>query len=216
MQDNRKELVPKGFLYGIFGMVLLSLVFVFSTSDSSRAKLVEPKSFKVLGSRVLHLTKLDDGSVALYNLKNEETRTSRRLIVSAWNPCQIDKMALPPCHLLFQFHVKQNKYLSCSLYQRSGDVGLGVPFNIASYSFLTHIIAKHCDLQADQFVYYLGNCHIYDDHIEKLREQSTREPYAFPSLEIINKYENIEDYCIDDFKLSDYQCHKPIKMEMRK
>ena len=150
------------------------------------------------------------------SLKDPETRNSRRLVMSAWNPCQIDEMALPPCHVMAQFNVCGGNRLSCALYQRSGDVGLGVPFNIASYSFLTHIIAKHCDLIADQFVYYLGNCHIYDDHIEKLREQTLREPFAFPTVEITNKYENIEDYKISDFVLSNYECHKTIKMEMRK
>jgi thymidylate synthase len=149
------------------------------------------------------------------NLKNEETRTSRRLIVSAWNPCQIDKMALPPCHLLFQFHVKQNKYLSCSLYQRSGDVGLGVPFNIASYSFLTHIIAKHCDLIADEFIHFIGNAHIYDDHIDALTEQIKREPKPFPKINIKNKHENIEDYTVDDIEWEEkYEHHDTIFMKM--
>lgn len=150
------------------------------------------------------------------NLKNPETRNSRRLVMSAWNPCQLDEMALPPCHVMAQFNVCGGNRLSCALYQRSGDVGLGVPFNIASYSFLTHIIAKHCGLEADQFVYYLGNCHIYDDHIEKLREQSLREPLPFPTVEIVRKHENIEDYEMNDFVLNDYKSHKPIKMDMRK
>ena len=150
------------------------------------------------------------------NLKNPETRNSRRLVMSAWNPCQLDEMALPPCHVMAQFNVCGGNRLSCALYQRSGDVGLGVPFNIASYSFLTHIIAKHCGLEAEQFVYYLGNCHIYDDHIEKLREQSLREPLPFPTLEIVNKHDNIEDYQMSDFVLNDYKSHKPIKMDMRK
>ena len=150
------------------------------------------------------------------NLKNPETRNSRRLVMSAWNPCQLDEMALPPCHVLAQFNVCGGNKLSCSLYQRSGDVGLGVPFNIASYSFLTHIIAKHCDLQADQFVYYLGNCHIYDDHIEKLKQQSKRVPHPFPTIDVVNKHEKIEDYDLQDIKLNDYKCHETIKMDMRK
>lgn len=149
------------------------------------------------------------------NLKDEENRTSRRLVMSAWNPQQIDEMALPPCHVLAQFNVIGNK-LSCSLYQRSGDVGLGVPFNIASYSFLTHILAKHCDLEPYEFVYYLGNCHIYDDHIEKLEEQMTREPYEFPTIKVLNKYDDINDYSLDDVEINDYKFHEPIKMEMRK
>jgi thymidylate synthase len=154
------------------------------------------------------------------NLKNPETRNSRRLLMSAWNPCQIDEMALPPCHILAQFNVLDGKYLSCSMYQRSGDVGLGVPFNIASYSMLTHLLAKHCDLEAREFVYYLGNCHIYDDHLDALKEQIERVPYAFPKLIIDSKNDkkgkNIEDYTEEDFNLQEYKFHNVIKMEMRK
>lgn len=150
------------------------------------------------------------------DLKDPTKRTSRRLIMTAWNPSQLDEMVLPPCHVLCQFNVRDGKYLSCSLYQRSGDVGLGVPFNIASYSFLTHIIAKHCDLEADEFVYYLGNAHIYDDHFEPLQIQMEREPYPFPKMIINKKHDNINDYTIDDVTMIDeYKCHPTIKMEMR-
>ena len=149
-------------------------------------------------------------------LKNEKTRNSRRLLVSAWNPQQINEMALPPCHVLMQFNVLGGDRLSCSLYQRSGDVGLGVPFNIASYSFLTHLIAKHCNLKATEFVYHLGNAHIYDDHIESLKLQVERKLYNFPTIEILQKYENIDDYTIDDFKINNYMFNEQIKMEMRK
>ena len=149
-------------------------------------------------------------------LKDPKQRNSRRLVMSAWNPEQIDEMALPPCHILCQFCVTDSNKLSCSLYQRSGDVGLGVPFNIASYSFLTYMIAKHCDLEPDQFVYFLGNAHIYDDHILPLKEQVKRKPYDFPTLEIINKHNDINEYTINDFQLNNYQYHEPIKMVMRK
>jgi len=149
-------------------------------------------------------------------LKTDEGRKSRRLIMSAWNPCQLDEMALPPCHVMAQFHVSENKYLSCSLYQRSGDVGLGVPFNIASYSFLTHIIAKHTDLEAKEFVYFLGNAHIYEEHDEALKEQILRKPYEFPKLQIKDKKENINDYCLDDIEWkTEYKYHSAIKMEMK-
>jgi thymidylate synthase len=149
------------------------------------------------------------------NLKHPTNRYSRRLVMSAWNPCQLDQMALPPCHVLAQFNVINNK-LSCSLYQRSGDVGLGVPFNIASYSFLTHLLAKHCDLEASDFNYYLGNTHIYDDHIPELKSQLTRKPYTFPTLMIKNTYDDINKYTIDDFDVFEYTYHDVIKMKMRK
>ena len=123
-------------------------------------------------------------------------------------------MALPPCHILAQFNVVNNK-LSCSMYQRSCDVGLGVPFNIASYSFLTHILAKHCDLEAGDFYYHLGNTHIYDDHIEKLKLQVKNVPFEFPKIFVKNKKDNINDYTIDDIVIENYKSHETIKMIMR-
>ncbi len=148
-------------------------------------------------------------------LKDPNQRTSRRMVISAWNPCQLDEMALPPCHVLFQFHVSENKYLHCSMYQRSGDVGLGVPFNIASYSMLTHIIAKHCDLIPYEFVYFLGNAHIYEEHMESLKEQMNRLPYEFPEIRIKQKHENIESYTLDDIEwLTCYNFQEPIIMKM--
>tara|TARA_Y100000591_G_C21840433_1_gene705250 strand:- start:1555 stop:2472 length:918 start_codon:yes stop_codon:yes gene_type:complete len=148
-------------------------------------------------------------------LKDKSTRNSRRLVMTAWNPCQINEMALPPCHILCQFNVTDENKLSCSLYQRSGDVGLGVPFNIASYSFLTHLIAKHCDLEAHEFVYYLGNAHIYNDHIEGLKTQLTREVMEFPKINIKKLNEKIEDYCLEDFEISNYNYNDSIKLNMR-
>lgn len=158
---------------------------------------------------------VDQIKYIIESLKDPVERYSRRLIMSAWNPQQLDEMALPPCHVLAQFNVIGNE-LSCSLYQRSGDVGLGVPFNIASYSLLTHILAKHCGLEAKEFVYYLGNSHIYDDHIEELKEQIVRKPYELPKINIKNIYDNIEDYSIKDIDLENYISHNSIKMEMRK
>ena len=148
-------------------------------------------------------------------LKDPKERTSRRLVLSAWNPCQLEEMALPPCHVLMQFNVRENKYLSCSLYQRSGDVGLGIPFNIASYSFLTHIIAHHCDLIADEFVHFIGNAHIYEDHIETLQVQIQREPIPFPKMRFSKVHANIDDYSIEDIEwIEKYKHHDTLKMKM--
>lgn len=159
---------------------------------------------------------VDQLKYIIETLMDETNRTSRRIILSAWNPCQLNEMALPPCHILAQFNVTCGNKLSCSLYQRSGDVGLGVPFNIASYSLLTHIIAHYCGLDATDFYYHLGNCHIYDDHFESLNQQINKKPFTFPKLKINRKPDNIEDYTLDDFSILDYQHHQTIKMDMRK
>ena len=159
---------------------------------------------------------IDQLEYIIQALNDPLQKTSRRLILSSWNPCQLNEMALPPCHILCQFNVVESNKLSCSLYQRSGDVGLGVPFNISSYCFLTHIIAKHCNLEATDFYYYLGNCHIYDNHIVSLLEQMTKNPYPFPTINIKNKRDNINDYIEDDIEISNYVSNNLIKMEMRK
>lgn len=157
---------------------------------------------------------VDQLQYIINQLQNPETRNSRRLVMSAWNPKQLDQMALPPCHILCQFNVHGGNKLSCSVYQRSGDVGLGVPFNIASYSFLTHIIAKHCGLEPYEFIYFLGNAHIYEEHIDSMQKQITRIPYNFPTVKINVVRENINDYVLEDIAVSNYQSHDAIKMKI--
>jgi thymidylate synthase len=147
-------------------------------------------------------------------LKDPAQRTSRRLIMTAWNPSQLDEMALPPCHMICQFNVHDGNKLSCAMTQRSCDELLGVPFNIASYSFLTHLIAHHCGLEAYEFVYFKGNCHLYEEHIEAATTQLDRAPFVFPTLKIGVKRDNIEDYGVDDFVVSNYQSHEAIKAKM--
>lgn len=150
------------------------------------------------------------------NLEDENNMFSRRLIVSAWNPSQLHCMALPPCHVLFQFYVNQNRELSCSLYQRSGDVGLGIPFNIASYSFLTHLLAHHCNLKVGEFIHTIGDAHIYENHVDALLQQLERKPHPFPTLNIIpldNQHPQIEDYSIHNFSIQNYVFHPKITMD---
>lgn len=136
--------------------------------------------------------------------------SSRRHIVSAWNVSELENMALPPCHILFQFYVNGNK-LSCQLYQRSADIFLGVPFNIASYSLLLMMVAQVTGLTAHEFVHTLGDAHIYLNHIEQVKEQLTRKPYALPTMTINSSVNSIDEFVYDDFMLSNYQAHPHIK-----
>lgn len=135
---------------------------------------------------------------------------SRRLIISAWNPEDVPSMALPPCHTLFQFYV-QNGKLSCQLYQRSADIFLGVPFNIASYALLTHLIAHECGLEVGDFVHTFGDAHIYLNHMDQIKEQLSREPRPLPTLELNKDIKNIFDFNYEDMKIVGYDPHPPIK-----
>ena len=139
----------------------------------------------------------------------QKSPDSRRLIVCSWNVAEIPKMALPPCHCLFQFYVAEGK-LSCQLYQRSADIFLGVPFNIASYALLTQMIAQVVGLQVGEFVHTLGDAHLYLNHVEQAKEQLTRNPFALPTMQINATVKSIFDFQYEDFNLIDYQCHPKI------
>lgn len=151
---------------------------------------------------------IDQISQLVENIKKNPD--SRRLIVSAWNVGELNEMALPPCHLLFQFYVAQNQ-LSCQLYQRSADSFLGVPFNIASYSLLTHMIADQCNLEVGDFIWTGGDCHIYLNHLEQIRTQLARAPFPSPKLLIKRRPASLFDYQFEDFEFTDYQAHPHIK-----
>ena len=155
----------------------------------------------------------DGGSIdQIANLIEQIKRNpdSRRLIVSAWNPALVDEMALPPCHAMFQFYVAEGK-LSCQLYQRSADIFLGVPFNIASYALLTMMLAQVCGLQAGEFVHTLGDAHLYSNHFEQARLQLTREPRPLPTMTLNPAVDNLFDFKYEDFELSGYDPHPHIK-----
>ncbi len=151
---------------------------------------------------------IDQISRAVEQIKTQPD--SRRILVSAWNVGELEKMALPPCHLLFQFYVAGGK-LSCQLYQRSADVFLGVPFNIASYALLTLMVAQVCDLEPGDFVHTLGDTHLYLDHLEKAKLQLSREPYPLPKMILNPKVSSIFEFSYSDFDLQNYQSHPHIK-----
>ncbi|HEX7061016.1 MAG TPA: thymidylate synthase, partial [Woeseiaceae bacterium] len=139
-----------------------------------------------------------------------ETPESRRLVVSAWNVADLPHMALAPCHCLFQFHAAERK-LSCQLYQRSADIFLGVPFNIASYALLTHMLAQQTDLALGEFIWTGGDCHLYLNHLEQADEQLAREPFPLPALTIRRRPETLFDYRFEDFALENYRFHPHIR-----
>lgn len=155
------------------------------------------------GQSIDQIAKLIDG------LKNNPF--SRRHIVSAWNPADVDDMALPPCHLLFQFYVSSDKKLSCQLYQRSADVFLGVPFNIASYALLTQMVAQICGLKLGEFVHTLGDAHIYLNHLEQVDLQLSRQPLALPTLWLNPEIKEIDAFELEDIRVENYQSHGTIK-----
>jgi thymidylate synthase len=160
------------------------------------------------------VTGIDQLQQIIDALKDPAQRTSRRLIMTAWNPGQLDQMALPPCHVMCQFNVHDGNKLSCALYQRSCDFFLGIPFNIASYSMLTHLIAKHCGLEAYEFVHFMGNCHLYENAEDAAKLQIARTPFDFPTISIKQVRDNINDYQVEDFVVNNYQSHEAIKVAM--
>jgi len=151
---------------------------------------------------------IDQISQIIDQIKN--TPDSRRIIVSAWNVGEIDNMALPPCHMMFQFYVADGR-LSCQLYQRSADIFLGVPFNIASYALLTMMVAQVCDLAPGDFVHTLGDAHLYSNHLEQVDEQLSRKPFPLPIMRINPQVKSIFDFTYDDFELVGYEAHPHIK-----
>ncbi len=151
---------------------------------------------------------IDQIAIILDQIKNNPD--SRRIIVSAWNVAEIENMALPPCHSFFQFYVADGK-LSCQLYQRSADIFLGVPFNIASYALLTMMVAQACDLQVGDFIHTLGDAHLYSNHMEQVELQLSREPFALPTMKLNPEVKDLFKFTFDDFELCDYEFHSHIK-----
>jgi len=154
---------------------------------------------------------IDQLKNCIHLIKNNPS--SRRILMSAWNPPQTKEMALPPCHLMCQFFVIKKEYLSCLVYLRSGDMGLGIPFNIASYALLTCMVAQVCGLKRGSLIQIIGDAHVYKNHIEPLKEQLKRVPREFPKL-ILNKVKDIDGFKYEDFKIVDYNPYPTIKMKM--
>ncbi len=182
-----------------------------TTGDLGRVYGIQWRSWRYTGEQSTQTLYKDQITDVIANIN--ENPSSRRHIVTAWNPAELDQMALPPCHMTFQFNVNKLGELSCQLYQRSCDMFLGVPFNIASYSLLTHIIARECDLYIGDFIWTGGDCHIYNNHIDAVTEQLTRTPKELPEL-FISVGKKWDDYNITDFILSDYDPMPSIKAEM--
>lgn len=163
----------------------------------------------VYGKQWRDFNGIDQLEKLIYNLKNN--KTSRRLIISAWNPAEIEAMALPPCHCFMQFYVDSDDYLSCQLYQRSADIFLGVPFNIASYSLLTCMLAQVCNLKPKEFIHTLGDAHIYENHLDVLAIQLQKTPYDLPKLRLNPSVKTLFDFTFDDIEILDYKSHPTLK-----
>jgi thymidylate synthase len=163
-------------------------------------------------SSEFEMATVDQLQVLIDGLKTDPN--SRRHILSAWNVGELDQMALPPCHVMSQFYVNKNNELSCHMYQRSVDVFLGLPFNIASYALLTHLIAQVCDLKVGELVISMGDSHVYLNHIEQAKEQLTRAEFASPTLVLNSEIKDITKFTMEDIKLEGYVCHPPIKAPM--
>jgi len=166
----------------------------------------------VFGANRMGVKHVDQLVELINNIKKDPY--SRRHILSAWNPGELELMALPPCHMMAQFYVSSDNKLSCQMYQRSADMFLGVPFNIASYALLTHMIAQNCELDVGTLTICLGDAHIYTNHIEQVKEQISRKSFTLPKLILNSDIDNILDFTMEDIELQNYQCHDAIKAPM--
>ena len=182
--------------------------------DLGRVYGVQWRSWRapVFGANRMAVKHIDQLQILVNGIKKDPY--GRRHILSAWNPGELDLMALPPCHMMAQFYVSTSGKLSCHMYQRSADMFLGVPFNIASYALFTHMIAQVCDLSVGELIISFGDAHIYDNHLEQVREQLRREPLVLPTLEINKDINDITKFTMQDVKLVDYNCYATIKAPM--
>jgi thymidylate synthase len=166
----------------------------------------------VFGANKMGVKHIDQLQELINSIKKDPY--SRRHIISSWNPGELDIMALPPCHMMAQFYVSKNNKLSCQMYQRSADMFLGVPFNIASYALFTHMIAQVCELDVGELIIVLGDAHIYENHVDQVKEQIRRKTFPLPTLELNPEIKSIVDFTMDDIELLDYQSHDAIKAPM--